>query len=123
MINVKKLLIYSIAILLVQFTEVKAENNSTGRLNPPADESGKKPKSLIPEWIEYSYHNGVLTLDSTIYIEGLRVSITNASTGFNYTIVLQNITQPINIVLNGGLYSIECEIMDNIVYYGELNVE
>ena len=121
--NVKKLLICSIAILLVQFTEVKAENNSTGRLNPPADESGKKPKSLIPEWIGYSYYNGVLTLDSSIYIEGLRVSITNASTGFNYTIVLQNITQPINIVLNGGLYSIECEIMDNIVYYGELNVE
>ncbi len=122
MIIVKKLLICLVAILPLQITEVKADD-VIGELKPPADGSGKKPKSLIPEWIGYSYHNGVLTLDSTIYIEGLRVSITNASTGFNYTIVLQNITQPINIVLNGGLYSIECEIMDNIVYYGELNIE
>ena len=122
MINVKKLLICLVAILPLQITEVKADDLK-GELKPPADESGKKPKSLIPEWIGYSYHNGVLTLNSTIYIEGLRVSITNASTGFNYTIVLQNITQSINIVLNGGLYSIECEIMDNIVYYGELNIE
>lgn len=121
--NVKKLLICLVAILPLQITEVKADDIGKGKLEPPADGSGKKPKSLTPEWIEYSYYNGVLTLESTIYIEGVRVSITNPSTGFNYSVVLQNITQPINIVLNGGLYSIECEIMDNIVYYGELNVE
>ena len=66
MINVKKLLICLVAILPLQITEVKADD-VIGELKPPADGSGKKPKSLIPEWIGYSYHNGVLTLNSTIY--------------------------------------------------------
>ena len=49
--NVKKLLICLVAILPLQITEVKADD-VIGELKPPADGSGKKPKSLIPHLLQ-----------------------------------------------------------------------
>ena len=110
------------AMLLTCTSHLFADNgNNSGRLDPPS-EDGNKPKTLIPEWIEYSYNNGVLLLKCSMYIENVSITIKNESTGFRYNNQIENISQPIYIDLSRGNYTIECIISSDIVYQGVLIV-
>ena len=71
-------------MLLTCTSHLFADNgNNSGRLDPPS-EDGNKPKTLIPECIEYSYNNGVLLLKCSMYIENVSITIKNESTEFRY---------------------------------------
>lgn len=77
-------------------------------LHVPAD-SKIRPRTVLADYINCRYRDGVITLSADVCMMDLTLSITDEFTGETSRFYLMDMSQPVPVTLASGSYYIVCE--------------